>query len=92
MHRHTRQIRLAEVGERGQARLEAAEVCPGGDEIARAYLRLAGVKVVERGRVDVVDVVDVASLGLRHAAARAVGEGALRALVAMRRILLVEER
>jgi hypothetical protein len=30
---------------------------------------------------------DVASLGLRHEAARAVGEGALRALVAMRAVL-----
>ncbi|HEY8080431.1 MAG TPA: hypothetical protein VIF62_40150 [Labilithrix sp.] len=83
--RHKRQMRLAEIGERGQARLEAAEVCVGGD-VARAYLRLAGVKVVENGEPVSADV---SSLGLRHAEARAVGEGALLALVAMRGILEV---
>jgi molybdopterin/thiamine biosynthesis adenylyltransferase len=44
--RYTRQIRLREIGEGGQARLEAAEILLGGEGVARdverAYLRLAG--------------------------------------------------
>jgi hypothetical protein len=42
--------------------------------------------VRERGEAIAVDI---AILGLRHAPARAVGEGALRALSAMRRVLEV---
>ena len=87
--RYTRQVRLAEIGERGQARLEAAEVCVGDDAIARIYLRAAGVRVASRGEPIAVEPGALDALGLRHPAARAVGEGALRALVAMRRILEV---
>lgn len=88
--RYTRQIRLAEIGEEGQARLAAASVAPSGEGITRdvetTYLRLAGIGEVrerERGSVDV----EPASLGIRDPAALEVGEGALRALAAIRRAL-----
>lgn len=87
--RFTRQIRLPEIGEAGQSRLAETQVTLSAkDEDARAfelaYLAAAGVTVVEgEGALEV----DVDALGLRDPAARAVGEGALRALVAMRKIL-----
>ena len=86
--RYTRQIRLAEVGDAGQEKLLAAEVRPGASGFARevesTYLGLAGVRVTEAGAREEVDV---ATLGLEHDAAREVGEGALRALAAIRAIL-----
>ncbi len=89
--RHTRQIRLPEIGEAGQARLASSEVVLGGRGLARdverTYLRLAGATPREDAAGDGADEVDVSSLGLRHAAARDVGEGALRALAAVRRIV-----
>ena len=99
--RFTRQIRLADVGEAGQARLEAAPLVLGGVGFARTieerYLVAAGVG---RGRSgsDAGDIgaspprVDASVLGLRHEAPREVGEGALRALVAIRRALGLGER
>jgi hypothetical protein len=91
--RFTRQIRLREIGERGQAKLEAAEIVLGGRgearEVERTYLRLAGARPLEAGAPGAALDVDVTSLGFRHATARAVGEGALRALTAILRILEV---
>lgn len=87
--RYTRQIRLPEIGESGQARLAAATVSLSAkDEDTQAfelaYLQAAGVTVVEGGRELMVDV---DALGLKDPAARCVGEGALRALVVMKEIL-----
>lgn len=85
--RYTRQIRLPEIGEEGQARLAAATVAPSGLGEARTieatYLRLAGIGTVRDDEVGALDV-DVASLGVRDPAARDVAEGALRALAAIR--------
>ena len=85
MNRYARQIRL--IGQEAQSRLSSETVSLGGSGLAREiehrYLVAAGVSIGEGEAASV----DVDSLGLRHAAARDVGEGALRALVAMRRIL-----
>jgi hypothetical protein len=90
--RYTRQIRLADVGEAGQARLEASPVVLGGTGFARwieeRYLRAAGVgRAAPDGAATAPPGVDPSVLGLRHEAAREVGDGALRALVALRRAL-----
>jgi len=73
-------------------------------EIERMYLRLAGARPVEAGAVTTAPAAPeahaalaahdapVAALGLRHEAAREVGDGALRALVAIRAILGVGAR
>lgn len=86
--RYTRQIRLPEIGEAGQARLRMSTVPLSGDDDARAielaYLQAAGVTVIEGDRELEVDV---DALGLKDPAARAVGEGALRALVTMKEIV-----
>lgn len=85
--RHGRQIRLREIGEAGQARLDAAVVPLGGTGFAReleaTYLRRAGPQPVDGE----ARPVDVDALGLEHPAARDVGEGALRALLAIRGVL-----
>lgn len=85
-----RQTRLREVGDAGQARLAAAHVDPAASgrarEVALEYLHRAGVGRVGEGGMRVP--ADVAALGLRHAAAREVAEGALAALVAIRAVLL----
>lgn len=87
--RFSRQIRLPEIGEAGQARLDAAQVSLSAkDEDAQAlelgYLQAAGVTVIE-GERDLA--VDVDALGVKDPAARAVAEGALRALVAIKEIV-----
>ena len=87
--RYTRQIRLPEIGETGQARLAEAKVSLSAkDEDSQAlelgYLQAAGVTVVEGERELPIDV---DALGLKDPAARAVGEGALRALVAIKEIV-----
>lgn len=88
--RYGRQIRLAEIGEAGQVRLLAAAPTLGARgfarEVERAYLALAGASPVDSGAAAPAEV-DVAALGLRHDAAREVGEGALRALAALRAIV-----
>lgn len=88
--RYTRQIRLPEIGEAGQARLAAAAIAPSGQGYARTieatYLRLAGVGTVREEEVGTLDA-DVSSLGVRDPAARDVAEGALRALAAIREAL-----
>lgn len=86
---YTRQVRLPEVGEAGQARLAAATAPLGAAGFARTieakYLERAGLATVESGTPASVDV---ASLGLQNEAAREVGEGALRALAVLRNVLL----
>jgi hypothetical protein len=91
--RHGRQIRLPEIGEAGQERLGAAEVtlrstAEAAREVEAAYLRAAGIRVArnEPGSVAQNEPGSV-SLGVRDPAARDVAEGALNALVAMRRVL-----
>jgi hypothetical protein len=91
--RYGRQIRLSEIGEAGQARLCAAAVRPSAVGFARTieerYLRAAGLRLAptsaEATNAD-ADV-DASTLGLRHAAAREIGDGALRALKAIRSAL-----
>jgi len=86
MNRHARQIRV--LGAEAQTRLAASSIVLGGRglarEIERSYLTAAGATPSEDG--EPIEV-DVDALGLRHAAARDVGEGALRALVAIRRFV-----
>lgn len=92
--RYSRQIRLPEIGEHGQARLSSSEVRPSATGFARVvealYLAHAGVRVVE-GSDDPAGATDVeaplASLGLRHTAAREIADGALRALDTIRGIV-----
>lgn len=96
-NRHGRQIRLPEIGEAGQERLVAAEVVLTGAgharEIEAAYLGAAGVKVRDvAGTLDDPDAkARVASLGLSVPETRAVADGAMRALIAMRALLGVGE-
>jgi hypothetical protein len=86
--RHSRQIRLVEIGEAGQERIAASTPLLGGNGDARAiearYLRHAGAMLSDDGTTRPIDL---AFLELRHSAARDVGEGALRALVALREAL-----
>jgi hypothetical protein len=86
--RFGRQMKLAEIGEAGQARLERAAIALGAEgftrTIEKAYLERAGAQVAGDGaRVSV----DPSMLGLRHEAAKEVGEGALRALAAIREVI-----
>ena len=90
--RYSRQIRLSEIGIDGQTTLCAARVALVGDGFARTieerYLRRAGVQTVDdRRTVAPDDATSLTSLGLRHAAAREVGAGALRALAGIRSAL-----
>lgn len=90
--RYSRQIRLAEIGEDGQAKLCAATVAiPSSGfvrTIERRYVCRAGMSVTEGANgASPADHAAVASLGLRHAPAREVAEGALRALAAIRDVL-----
>ena len=90
--RYERQIRLADVGERGQAKLCAAKVAIGSQGFARTiehrYVVSAGMSdtdadpTVDPALVDRVAIVE--ALWLRHPAARDVAEGALRARAAVR--------
>lgn len=118
--RFSRQIRLPEIGEHGQARLSSSDVRPTASGFARVveslYLAHAGVRVVEAsdpaastspagsdregsatGCVATGTAVTaagatadddpLAGLGLRHAAAREIADGALRALRTIRGIV-----
>lgn len=83
-----RQMRLPEVGEAGQRRLAAAEVELQADGFARsielAYLRRAGIEPVERAREGAAVARPRPDLGLRHAAAREIADGAMSALASVR--------
>lgn len=89
--RYTRQIRLADVGEAGQAKLCAAEVSLVTTGLARSieerYVRGAGMRVRTGARQEGGPAPDLAALGLRHGPARDVAEGALSALVLFRAAL-----
>lgn len=83
----SRQCRLPEVGERGQSRLEAAEVAVSqteGADVERAYLLGAGCRVA-----DSLEAASPFAHGelFRFAASRAVGAGAWRALRQIRGVL-----
>jgi hypothetical protein len=85
MRRFTRQVRLAEVGEAGQARLAGAtiELRTRGEaaEIERRYLEAAGVgRVVERSE----DGEPALPFEVRDDAAREVARGAHAALASLR--------
>jgi hypothetical protein len=88
--RYMRQIRLAEVGEAGQARLVEAKVGLASRgyarEIEERYLRAAGIEPSG----DRSPELSAEVLGLRNPAAREVGEGAFHALLAFRRALAIE--
>jgi hypothetical protein len=88
--RFTRQIRLVEVGEAGQARIAAATVGLASSgyarEIEERYLLAAGITPVG----DRPPEMSAEVLGLRNAAAREVGQGAFHALLAFRRALAIE--
>ena len=96
--RYGRQIRLAEIGEAGQARLDASEVVPRAVGVARdiemTYLKRAGAKVLDNPEANAdatAHAAALATLGIRDSEARLVAEGALRALEAMRKILGISE-
>jgi hypothetical protein len=96
--RYQRQLCLNEVGEAGQARLEASEVrlaCEGDARgIEEIYLRYAGVRVREaEGKADTIpfDTAALAPLALRDPAALAVATGAMSALVSLRAVLGVAD-
>ncbi len=91
--RFTRQARLVEVGESGQARLAGASVHVAGDgakaDVEARYLRGAGVRVVLAGRRACDDLSDPEPPwmdGLTPAA-REVASGAYGALIAIRAVL-----
>jgi hypothetical protein len=105
--RHGRQIRLAEIGEAGQERLNATDVVLGAvgnaREIEAAYVARSGMRVVDDARADAkekakaqadgqaaVQAEVLASLGVRDPKARELADGALRALLAMRKALGVD--
>lgn len=85
--RYGRQIRLADVGEAGQAKLCAAKVglMTQGEarDIEECYLRLAGVGITEDVQAETSPALD-----FRHPVARAIGGGAFAALASIRKILL----
>ena len=89
--RFTRQVRLPEVGEQGQARIERGELKLGehldalGRDVARRYAQGAGlVREVET----VADAAPSAVDHFRHPASRSVAAGALTALRAIREALV----
>ena len=83
-----RQMRLPEVGEAGQRRLAAAEVELHTEGFARsielAYLRRAGVEPLQGTRGGESALRSCPGLGLRHAAAREIADGAMSALASVR--------
>jgi len=94
--RYGRQIRLLEIGEAGQERLLASEVAAGGKYDARevevAYLVGAGVQVKDAdaevdAKAEAEAKAQAKALGVKDPAVREVADGAMRALLAMRRIL-----
>jgi hypothetical protein len=105
--RHGRQIRLPEIGEAGQERLNATDAVLGavGDarEVEAAYVARSGMRVVDDARADAKEkaraLADgqtaaqaevLASLGIRDPKALEIADGALRALLAMRKALGID--
>ena len=89
--RYVRQMILAEVGDEGQARLEASTARVGGQglghEVASAYATRAGFARVDGGDIDENAL---APAFLHDRATRAVVAGSRAALAAMRAVLLDE--
>lgn len=88
--RFSRQLRLAEVGEPGQARLCAAEPAVGTSNAAtieRSYLLRAGVRRVSEAGAPLAPPPFVHAEHFRHEHCRDVAEGAWRALGQIRAIL-----
>ena len=86
--RFTRQSRLAEVGDAGQARLEAATArVTAGDAIEARYLRGAGVRVTVVEASEVAPEEIPAWIVFLSPAARDVASGAYSALEIIRGVL-----
>ena len=92
--RHTRQARLAEIGEAGQARLVASEVVVSLDgfagDIEARYLAAAGVRVVRRSKDQgeaIIRGAEEPPFGITDPSAAELARGAHTALVRMRAIL-----
>jgi hypothetical protein len=89
--RYTRQVRLAEVGVAGQARLETTEATVGGDErlssrVCARYLESAGVRVTRGTGTRGPEM--PAWVAALDPSAREVATGAYEALSVMRAALL----
>ncbi|HEX4338133.1 MAG TPA: hypothetical protein VH062_19630 [Polyangiaceae bacterium] len=92
--RFTRQERLAEVGPRGQERIERfTAVIRGADaaDVERAYLAGAGVGTV-KVETDMMPDPFAHAAAFEFAAARDVGAGAWRALASVRRALGMDRK
>ena len=91
--RYARQMLLAEIGEEGQRRLEAAVAAVEGEglrhEIATTYARRAGIGRVTPGPIDEQCL---APSFLEHAGPRAVVAGSRAALSSLRDALFAEGR
>ena len=88
--RFSRQLRLAEVGEPGQARLCAAEPAVGTSNAAaieRSYLLRAGVRRVSETGAPPAPPAFVHAEHFQHETCRDIAEGAWRALGQIRKIL-----
>jgi hypothetical protein len=88
-HPLTRQIRLAEVGVAGQARLSQASLCVSGSEGSLAeflYLHRAGIERLSLQPNLPAVPFEHADL-FRHAGPRRLGAGAWRALAQIRGVL-----
>ena len=88
--RFSRQLRLAEVGEPGQARLCAAEPVVGTSNAAaieRSYLLRAGVRRVSESGAPPAALPFMHAAHFRHETCRDVAEGAWLALHQIRAIL-----
>jgi hypothetical protein len=86
--RYTRQRRLAEVGDAGQARIAAARLAVGDSPEAwseREYLERAGAAVVTVPGLEGAPFVHARLF--RHTASRRLAAGSWRALDALRRLL-----
>lgn len=91
MARYGRQLRLVEIGEAGQAKLCAASVALVAEGFARVveerYVRGSGMSITSAATPRAPVPAEMPELGLRHAPAREVADGAMLALVALRAVL-----
>jgi hypothetical protein len=86
--RYTRQRRLAEVGDEGQARIAAARLVVADSPEAsyeREYLERAGAGVAVDAGIEPAPFAHAGAF--RHVAPRRLGAGSWRALAALRRVL-----
>lgn len=85
--RFLRQVLLPEIGQAGQARIQASRAAVGGGsslshEVAELYARAAGFREITPGSIDVEALAPLAEV--RSPAAREVLAGARAALAAVR--------